>query len=128
MEPSSRGIFERRVGEVYNLNMKLTQFLLSVVAILISAYIIPGVTVTILGAVIAAVILGVLNLFLKPVLHIISLPVTILTLGLFSLVINAFIVWIAAKMVPGFQVEGFFAALIFSILLSLISTLFGVRR
>lgn len=108
--------------------MKLTQFLLSVVAILISAYIIPGVTVTILGAVIAAVILGVLNLFLKPVLHIISLPVTILTLGLFSLVINAFIVWIAAKMVPGFQVEGFFAALIFSILLSLISTLFGVRR
>ncbi len=106
--------------------MNIVHFFVSVVAILIAGYIVPNTDVTLLGAVILAVVLGVLNLFVKPVIAILTLPITILTLGLFSLVINALLVLLAAAIVPDFSVGGFWGALFFSIVLSLINAFFHI--
>ncbi len=70
-------------------------------------------------AIIVAVVLGLLNLFVKPVLVILTLPVTVITLGLFLLVINALIILLCDKLVDGFSVNSFWTALFFSIILSL---------
>ena len=75
------------------------------------------------SAVIFALILGVLNLIVTPILKILGLPLTIITLGLFSLVINALVVLLAAKFVDGMSIDGFWWAFIFSIALSLITSL-----
>jgi putative membrane protein len=105
--------------------MKLfIHWLISALAIGIAAYIIPGVDVTPVGALIAAIVLGALNLIIRPLLLILTLPITIVTLGLFSLVINALLVLLAAVIVPGFGVSGFWAALLFAIVLAVINWLF----
>ncbi|HQT83217.1 MAG TPA: phage holin family protein [Candidatus Paceibacterota bacterium] len=90
----------------------------------IAAYIVPGVSVTLAGAVIAAVVLGALNLFIRPVLLILTLPITIVTLGLFSLVINACLIMLVSLVVPGFFVSGFWTALLFALVLSVINWVF----
>jgi putative membrane protein len=109
--------------------MKLfLQWLISAVAIGIAAFIVPGTAVTVSGALIAAVVLGILNLFLRPILIILTLPITILTLGLFSLVINAILVLLASAIVPGFAVAGFWSALLFSIVLTLVHWVFQVWK
>ncbi|HEY0010542.1 MAG TPA: phage holin family protein [Candidatus Paceibacterota bacterium] len=108
--------------------MSILHWIVSVVAILIAAYLIPGVEVTLLGAIVLAVVLGVINIFVKPILRLLTLPLTILTLGLFSLVLNALLVMLAALIVPGFVVGGFWAALLFALLLSLINALFHLGR
>lgn len=72
---------------------------------------------------IVAVVLGLLNLFVKPILVLFTLPVTIFTLGLFLLVINAVIILLCTKLVDGFKVDGFLGALLFSIILSLSQSL-----
>lgn len=99
-------------------------WLSATIAILIAAYIVPGVAITFVGALIAAVVLGALNLLIRPILFILTLPVTILTLGLFSLVINALLVMLAALLVPGFSVAGFWSALLFALALSIINWVF----
>jgi putative membrane protein len=99
--------------------------LVSTIAILIATYIVPGATITLGSAVVLAVVLGVINVFIKPVVKLIALPLTIVTLGLFSLVINALFILLAAKIVPGFSVAGFWTALLFSIVLSLINAFFN---
>jgi putative membrane protein len=104
--------------------MTFMHWIASTLAILIAAYIIPGVDVTLVGAVVLAVVLGIINLFIKPILTILTLPLTIVTLGLFSLVLNAGLIMLAAYVVPGFIVTGFLPALLFSIVLSLINALF----
>lgn len=104
--------------------MTFMHWIASTLAILIAAYIIPGVDVTLVGAVVLAVVLGIINLFIKPILTILTLPLTIVTLGLFSLVLNAGLIILAAYVVPGFIVTGFLPALLFSVLLSLINALF----
>jgi putative membrane protein len=105
--------------------MKLfLQWLISTIAILIAVYIVPGTSVTIVGALVLAVVLGILNLLFKPILFILTLPINILTLGLFSLVINALLVMLAALVVPGFAVAGFWSALLFSIVLTVINWFF----
>ena len=71
------------------------------------------------SAVIVAIVLGLLNLFVKPILVIFTLPITVLSLGFFLLVINAAIIAICSKLVEGFSINGFFGALFFSIILSL---------
>lgn len=103
-------------------------WLISALAIGIAAYIVPGVVVTVSGALIAAVVLGALNLFVRPILAILTLPITILTLGLFSLVINAALVMLASYVVPGFSVAGFWTALLFALALSVVSWVFGVWK
>lgn len=75
------------------------------------------------GALIFSIVLGILNLIVKPVLNILGLPLTIITLGLFTLVINAIIILIADYFIDSMEVDGFWWALIFSILLSIVTSL-----
>ncbi|MCD4788527.1 MAG: phage holin family protein [Bacteroidales bacterium] len=104
------------------------KILLTAVIVIITAYLLPGVHVRdFLSAIIVAFILALLNGFLKPVLVFLTIPITILTLGLFLLVINAVIILIASSLVSGFYVEGFWWALLFSLIMSLISYLLGIR-
>ena len=97
---------------------------ISALSIGIAAYIVPGVTVTLAGALVAAVVLGALNLFIRPVLLVLTLPINIITLGLFSLVINALLVLAVSALVPGFFVAGFWTAFIFAFALAVINWVF----
>ncbi len=98
------------------------KLLLTGVAAMLSAYILPGVTIDgFMTAIILAVVLAVLNAVVKPVLVILTIPVTVLTLGLFLLVINAIIILLADSLIAGFDTSGFFAALLFSLVLSVIT-------
>lgn len=100
----------------------LINWLISAVIILLAAYLLPGVHVANFTAALAAgVVLGVINLLIKPLLIILTLPINILTLGLFTFVINALLILLASAIVPGFKVDGFWWAFIFSIVLALIS-------
>lgn len=100
----------------------LVNLLIQTVAIVITSQIIPGVQVlSLFTAVITAVCIGIINMTIKPVIIFFTLPVTIITLGLFTFVINALMVLLVSRIVPGFQVDGFWPALWFSIVLSLVS-------
>jgi len=100
----------------------IIRLLVNALAVMVSAYLLPGVRVKdFVTALILAVVLAILNLLVKPILVILTLPVTIITLGLFLFVINAIIILLASKLVDGFKVDGFFWALIFSLILSLVS-------
>ena len=103
----------------------LIHWIVSTVAILIAAYLIPGVTVTLTGALVLAVVLGIINIFIRPILRILTLPLTILTLGIFSLILNALLVMLAGAIVPGVTIAGFWAAFFFAILISLINAFFN---
>ena len=97
----------------------ILKILLSAVAVVILAKLIPGVTVdTYTTAIWVAFLIGILDSFLKPVLVVLTLPVTILTLGLFLFVINAGLILLVSNMEIGFSVSGFWTALLFSVLLS----------
>jgi putative membrane protein len=99
----------------------IIKWLLSAVALLAVAYIYPGVQINNFGvALIAAAIVGLLNMVVRPVLVVLTLPVTIVTLGLFLFVINALLFWAASGLLGGFQVNGFLAALIGSLIYSLL--------
>ena len=98
----------------------ILKVLLTAFAVLVLAYILPGVAVTgYLSAIIVAIVVAFLNMFVRPLLIFLTLPATIVTLGLFLLVINAIIILLADKLVDNFAVSGFWAALFFSILLSI---------
>ena len=102
----------------------LIRTLLSSIAVIIVSYLLPGVVVDgFFVAVIVAVLLSLLNMTVKPLLIILTIPLTVFTLGLFLLVINALIILLADAVVPGFQVAGFWWALLFSLLLSLTNSL-----
>lgn len=92
-------------------------------AALSAAYILPGISLhNWVTALVVAVVLGVLNAVVRPILIFMTLPVTVVTLGLFLLVINAVMVLLAAWLVPGFKVDGFWWALAFSVTVSLINS------
>lgn len=105
----------------------ILNWLVSTLAIIITAYLVNGfwegaVTITPLWtALISALVLGIVNALIKPILHILALPITILTLGLFALVINALMILLVSWVVPGFEIAGFWVALLFSVILSVIS-------
>jgi putative membrane protein len=102
----------------------LLNWLISTIAIIISAYILPGIKVPNFStALVAALVLGILNAVIRPLLLLLTLPVNILTLGLFTLVINAVIILLVSSLVPEFQVNGFLSALLFAIVLSVINSL-----
>lgn len=104
----------------------LLQWLVSGLAIIITAYLLPGVRVTgFFAALITALILGLINAFIRPVLILLTLPLNILTLGLFTLVINALLIMLAAAIIPGFSVQGFWWALLFGLVLAVISYALG---
>lgn len=102
-----------------NLFLRWVAYALVVVFV---AWIVPGISVeNFLTAMFVCVILALINTFIKPVLQIISFPITVLTLGLFALVINALLLMLAGYLAPGFEVDGFLSALVGSILLSILS-------
>ena len=99
----------------------ILKWLLSAAALLAVAYLYSGVVVTsFTGALIAAAVLGALNLVVRPLLVLLTLPVTVVTLGLFLFVVNALMFWAAASLVSGLSVTGFGAALIGSLIYSLL--------
>jgi|SRR5271168_1369187 len=102
----------------------IVNWVLSALAIAIAAYLLPGVHVAgIITVLILAIVLGAINAFIKPVLVLLTLPLTFVTFGLFLLVLNALLILLAAVIVPGFTVDGFWWALLFSIVLSLVSSI-----
>ncbi len=99
----------------------LLKWLLSAAALLAVAYLYSGVVVTsFTGALIAAAVLGALNMVVRPVLVLLTLPVTVITLGLFLFVVNALMFWAAAGLVSGLSVTGFGAALLGSLIYSVL--------
>ena len=99
----------------------LAKWLLSAAALLLVAYVYNGVEVKTFGAaMIAALIIGLFNTIVRPILVVLTLPVTVVTLGLFLFVINALMFWAAASVLDGFQVQGFLAALIGSLMYTLL--------
>lgn len=105
--------------------MKLiSKLLITALALLIAAYFVPGIVIeNIYIAMIVAVLLGLLNLIVRPVLVILTLPITIVTLGLFIFIINASIFWFVASFVDGFSVSSFWVALLGSVIVTVISTI-----
>ncbi len=102
----------------------LIKILFSSLAVVISAYLLPGIYVEgFLVAIALAVLLSLLNAIVKPLLVILTLPLTVVTFGLFLLVINAVIILMADAIVPGFAVDGFWWALIFSLVLTITNSL-----
>lgn len=101
----------------------ITKTLVTAAAALVASWMLKGVNIdSSLTAILVAVVLGLLNTFVKPVLILLTLPVTVFTLGLFLLVINIVIVKWVATLVPGFTVTNWWAALWFSIIVSIFST------
>lgn len=106
----------------------ILNILISAAAVFAAAMLVPGVGVSVTGAILAAIVIGIINAFIKPVLFILTLPINIVTLGLFSLITNALLILLAAAIVPNFDISGFWAAFLFSIVLSLINLLFGLLK
>jgi putative membrane protein len=94
------------------------------VAVLFAAYVLKGVHVAdVATAILVALVLGLLNSFIRPILVVLTIPITVISLGLFLIVINYFIVHLTTRLVPGFQVDGWFPALMFSIIVSIVSSI-----
>lgn len=102
--------------------MVLVRWICFALAIIFTAWLTPGIEVSSFwSAMLAGVIIALINAFIKPLIQIITLPINILTIGLFSFVINALLFMLAGWITPGLEVEGFLSALIGSIVLSLLS-------
>jgi putative membrane protein len=104
----------------------ILRLLIYTCAVLLTAWLLPGVTIDkFTTALMVAIALAIINTFLRPVLIFLTIPVTVVTLGFFLLVINALIIILISKIVPGFTVDGFWWALLFSVILSIIAAIFG---
>jgi putative membrane protein len=102
----------------------ITRWLVITVSILLASRFVSGIRVdSVLTAIIAAGILGLINVFIKPVLILLTLPLSIITLGVFTFFINAFLLELVSHMVPGFEVEGFLAAFLGALIISIVSWL-----
>ena len=102
----------------------IVRFLLSGLAVLLTAYLLPGVHVEHYGyALLVAAVLAVVNFIIKPILIVLTIPITVLTLGLFLLVINALMILLVDSLIDGFRVDGFWWALAFSLILSVFNSL-----
>ena len=94
---------------------------------MITAYIVPGFHVNdFKTALLAAVVLAIINTFIKPVLLFLTFPLTIITLGLFIFVVNAIVLYLAALVVPGLRIEGFLPAILAAVVLSVVSTILSM--
>ena len=101
----------------------LINWIVSAMVIFTVAYVIPGVHVTsFTTALVVALVLGILNAIVKPILVVLTLPITIITLGIFYLILNAILIVVASKIVPGFIIDSFFSAFIFGLILSIVNT------
>jgi len=93
----------------------------NILAIIITAAIIPGFDLTIWGAIVGSIFLGVINAIIRPVIIFLTLPINILSLGLFTFIINGFMLYITAATIKGFDIHGFWWAVLSALLLSIIS-------
>lgn len=101
----------------------LLSWLLHAAIIVATAYLVPGFTVdSFFTAFVLVLILGVLNLIIRPILLLLTLPITLVTLGLFTFVINAFVLYLASILVPGVHINSFFTAIIAAFFISFFST------
>ena len=102
----------------------IVRLFITAIAVIVGAYLIPGIEVNgFFTAIFVALIMAFINAIIRPVLILFTIPITIFTFGLFLLVINAAMVKLAGSLVPGFSVEGFWAALLMSLILSFINGL-----
>jgi putative membrane protein len=102
----------------------LAKILITALALLLVAYLVPGVAVSgFLVALLVALVLGLLNLIVKPILVLLTLPINILTLGLFLWIINGFLFWLAARFIDGFSVSGFWTAVLGALIVSVFAWL-----
>lgn len=99
----------------------LVRWIISALAVMLVAYLVPGITVdNFVAALLVALVLGFANAFVRPILVWLTLPITVLTIGFFVLIINAFLFMLTASFVPGFHVDGFWPAFFGSIFLAII--------
>lgn len=104
----------------------LVQLLISALAVMVTQYVLPGVHVdTFFTGIIVAILLGLMNSILKPILVILTLPITVVTFGFFLLVINAFVIRLTASIIDGFSVDSFWWAVFFSLILSFVTSIFS---
>lgn len=104
----------------------IIKWLGSALAVMIASYILPGVKLdSFWSALWVALFLGLVNMFIKPLLILLTLPINILTLGLFTFVINAILILLASSVIKGFSVSGFWVALLFSIVLAIFNYFFS---
>ncbi len=105
----------------------LVKVLINALAVAIAAYLLPNVRIDgFVTAILVSLVLSIVNTFIKPVLMLLTLPITLLTLGLFSIVINGAIIIFASYVVEGFVVDGFLWAVLYSFVLSLVSSLLSI--
>lgn len=105
----------------------ILRWLIASVAIIFTGFLVPGVTVaSFWTALWLAIFLAVINIILKPILIVLTLPINILTLGLFTFVINAILILIASSVIKGFEINGFWVAMLFSVVLSIVSYVLNV--
>jgi putative membrane protein len=115
------------VEEVNMLLSLLLYWVLTAVVLLIVDAILPGIAISSFGtALVAALVMGLVNFFIRPILSLLTLPLNILTLGLFSFIVNALMFGLVAAIVPGFEVNGFLNALLGSLLLSIMTSVLGM--
>lgn len=104
----------------------IIKIIISTLAVLISSFLLPGVRIednNFFTALLVAVVLAFLNAVVKPIMVVLTIPITIVSLGLFLIVINALIILLASKLVSGFHVDGFWWALLFSLILSMVTSI-----
>ena len=100
----------------------LLRWIISAVSILVAAYVIPGIYVSgVETALIVALVIGLINAIIRPIVFFLTLPITVLTLGLFTFVINGFLFLLVARIVPGFEIRNLLTAIIGYIVISLVS-------
>lgn len=100
----------------------LSKWIISTLAILLAAYLIPGISVSgVYIAIIIAVLLGLINAIIRPIVVILTLPINIVTLGLFTFVINGFFFWLLSTFIKGFEINGFWTAVLGALVVSIIS-------
>ncbi|WP_057936513.1 phage holin family protein [Algoriphagus resistens] len=104
----------------------LVKIFLGGIAVLIAEFFLSGIHIdTVMTGFLLAAVIILINITLKPLLILLTFPITVLTLGLFLLVINALMIMLADRIIPGFEVDGFWWAILFAIVVSLINSLFG---
>ena len=101
----------------------LVRWVMNALALLLIAYLLPDMRVTFGAALVAAIVIGAINTLVRPILVALTLPVTVLTLGIFLFVVNALLFWLAGLIVPGFTVDGIGAALLGSFLYSILTSI-----
>jgi len=101
----------------------LTRWLLNILVIILTASLLQGFNVTYAGAFFGSIVLGIINAFIRPIILLLTLPLNILTLGLFTLIINGLMLWLTSTVVRGFDLSGFWTAVLAALIISLCSAI-----